>query len=94
MANCISAGKVMEDIRMADTYDSAKVLVDHYTKVTYCGTLQDLCWYLYFHMLDLCVPCLYILSTEDHELGLINVNPQVPNLDLCSSMIQMSIDGV
>ena len=34
------------------------------------------------------------LSTDGHELGLINVNPQVPNLDLCSNVIQMSIDGV
>ena len=55
VANCISAGKVMEDIQMADTCDSAKVLVIQYTKVTYCGTPQDLCWYLYLLMLDLCV---------------------------------------
>ena len=34
------------------------------------------------------------LSMDDHELGLINVNPQVPILDLCSNVIQMSIDGV
>ena len=33
------------------------------------------------------------LSTDDHELGLINVNPQVPNLDLCNNVIQMSFDG-
>ena len=34
------------------------------------------------------------LSTDDHELDLIAVNPQDPNLDLCCNVIHMSIDGV
>ena len=44
--------------------------------------------------LNLCVLCLTSrgLSTDDNELDLTNVNLLVPNLDLCTKVIQMSID--
>ena len=62
--------------------------MNHYTNVAYCGTPQDLCWCLYLHTLDLCVLICRTsrgLSTDVHELGLINVNPQVLIL-ICVAM--------